>query len=282
MLGEVTELIEGLGSTVLKRLVLKHIDLLIVIAEVGIDELVVAWLAHVDHTTELAVDVFHHLNGTLQVEVDAGALDDGGEGWIHETGVVAPDVIAAVAQDDCFATDIGFLWKEGKVKTVLTVEDLVRLQFHRTRVDHSRPAARHADVYILVEEHAFSGTDIAEVHRTVPIHIPVDSIITSIAAFPVLTHNVDAPHRVGEVFLVADDGDNGYRVGSVVMDITTGDGYTRQITILEETEHVVGSLADGELSVRTLATGGVACFGHATVGGVHQCRTFRYGNLDLQ
>ena len=45
MLSEVTELVEDLISAIHKRLVLKHINLLIVIAEVGIDELVVVWLA---------------------------------------------------------------------------------------------------------------------------------------------------------------------------------------------------------------------------------------------
>ena len=69
--GKVTELFEDLVSTILKRVVFKHVDLLIVVAEVGIDELVVVRLAHVDHTTELAVDVFHHLDCTLHIEVNA-------------------------------------------------------------------------------------------------------------------------------------------------------------------------------------------------------------------
>ena len=70
MFGEVTEFIESFVGTVLELIVLKHIYLLIVIAEIGIDELVVGRLTQVNHTTEPAVDVFRHLHRALHIEVD--------------------------------------------------------------------------------------------------------------------------------------------------------------------------------------------------------------------
>ena len=67
---ELTEFIEGLIGTVLELIVLKHIYLLIVIAEISIDKLVVSRLTQVNHTTEPAVDVFRHLHRALHIEVD--------------------------------------------------------------------------------------------------------------------------------------------------------------------------------------------------------------------
>ena len=171
-----------------------------------------------------------------------------------------PDIVAAIAKKNNLTADIWLLGEESVVEVVLPVEDLIRLQFHRTRIYLSCPAARHADIHILIEEHPLRGANITEVHGTIPVHIPVGRIaITSIAGLSVITHNVYAPHRVGEVFLIADDGDDGYRVVVVGLDIASRDGHTGQITILEETEHEVSGSPGKELSIRTLIAGGVVC-----------------------
>ena len=59
---------------------------------------------------------------------DARALDDGGEGGIHETGVVLKGVITAVAYDDGLVANIGFLWKKRIIEAVLPVKNLARFQ----------------------------------------------------------------------------------------------------------------------------------------------------------
>ena len=170
-----------------------------------------------------------------------------------------PDIVAAIAEKKNLAADIGFLREEGVVEVVLPVENLIRLQFHGARIDHSCPSARHADVHILVKEHAFRGADIAEVHRTVPVHIPVHGITTAVAALAILALYIDAPHGVGEVFLIADDGDDGYRVVIFGLNIASRDGHTGQIAILEKAEYEVGSAPGKEHPICTLLAGGVGC-----------------------
>ena len=270
-------MLESLIGTVLEVCVLKEVNLFIVIAVVGIDKPVIVGFAEINHTFELTVDVFYHLHGALHIEVDARALDDSGQGGIHKTGVVLPDIVATITQKDGLITDVGFLWEEGIVEAVQPVEDLVRLQFHRTRIYLSCPSARHADVHILVEEHTLRRTDITEIHRTVPVLIPVDRIITSITCDTVLSHDVYAPHLISEVFLIADDGDDGNSIVGAGLDIASGDGHTGQITVFEETEHIVGGLVDGEQTIFAYLTGSIARGGrHAAIGGVHQSRALRY------
>ena len=191
--------------------------------------------------------------------------------------MVLPDIVATITQKEGLVTDVGFLWEEGIVEAVLSVENLVRLQFHRTGIYLSCPSARDADIHILVKEHTLRRTDITEIHRTVPVLIPVDRIITSITCDTILSHDVYAPHLICEVFLIADDGNNGNSIVGGGLDITSGDGHTGQITVFEETEHIVGGLVDGEQTIFAYLTGIIARGGrHAAIGGVHQSRALRY------
>ena len=170
-----------------------------------------------------------------------------------------PDIVAAIAEKKNLTSDIGLLREEGVVEVVLPVENLIRLQFHGARIDHSCPSARHADIHILVKEHAFRGADIAEVHRTVPVHIPVHGITTAIAALAVLALYIDTPHRVGEVFLIADNGDDGYCVVVLGLNIASRDGHAGQITILEQAEHEICGAPGIKHPICTLLAGGVGC-----------------------
>ena len=270
-------MLKSLIGTVLKVRVLKEVNLFIVIAVVGIDKLVIVGLAEVNHTFELTVDIFYHLHSALHIKVNARALDDGGQGGIHKTGVVLPDIVATITQKEGLVTDVGFLWEEGIVEAVLSVENLVRLQFHRTGIYLSCPSARDADIHILVKKHTLRRTDITEIHRTVPVLIPVGRIVTSITCDTIFPHDVYAPHRISEVFLIADDGDDGNSIVGIGLDITSGDGHTGQITVFEETEHIVGGLVDGEQAVVAYLTGSIAGGGrHAAIGGVHQGCALRY------
>ena len=78
--------------------VLKHVNLLVIIAEIGIDELVVVGLAQVQNTLEATIDVFSHLDETLHVHVYTRALDDCGKCRVRKART-RPDIVAAVAYE---------------------------------------------------------------------------------------------------------------------------------------------------------------------------------------
>ena len=61
MFAQFNELQVGLISTIHKLVVLEHINFLVVIAEIGIDELVVIGFTQVQHTLETAIDIFCYL-----------------------------------------------------------------------------------------------------------------------------------------------------------------------------------------------------------------------------
>ena len=124
---QLDDVVEHLVGAVGERCVLEHVDFVVVVAEVGIHELVVIGFAQVQHPLEGAVDVFSHLHQTLQVEVDARTLDNGGQRGVHEARV---GVVAAVAHQQGLVADMRFLGEEGVVEMVLVIEHLVRLQLH--------------------------------------------------------------------------------------------------------------------------------------------------------
>ena len=61
--------------------------------------------------------------------------------------------------------------------------------------------------------------------------------------------------RVGEVFLVAHDGDDGQGVVAAGLDIAAGDGYAGQVAVLEEADGEVGGIVEGELAILALLRG---------------------------
>ena len=63
---------------------------------------------------------------------------------------------------------------------------------------------------------------------------------------------VDTYLWVGEVFLVAHDGDDGQGVVAAGLDIAAGDGYAGQVAILVETKGEIGGVVEGEPSVFAL------------------------------
>ena len=160
--------------------------------------------------------------------------------------MVLKGIITAVTHNENLVANVGFLREERIIEAVLSVEDLVRLQFHRTRFYHSGTSARDCDIHILIEKHALCGTDIAEIHRPVPVHVIVARFIDTITGNAVFALHVDAPHRVSEVSFIADDGNDGDCIEGVGLNIAAGDRYTWQTAISEEAEHEVGGLADGE------------------------------------
>ena len=98
----------------------------------------------------------------------------------------------------------------------------------------------------MIEKHALCGTDIAEIHRSVPVHVIVARFIDTITGNAVFALHVDAPHGVSEVSFIADNRNYGDCIEGVGLNITAGDRYTWQIAFLEKAEHEVGGLADGE------------------------------------
>ena len=278
VLADVAEVAIGLVVTVLECLVLESVEFLVVVAPVGVGELVVVGLTQVQHAAELAIDEFCHLHGALYIEIYAGALDDGGQGGIGEAGVIVPGIIAAIAYQQYLVADIGFLWEKRIVEVVQSVEHLVGLQFHRTGRGGARPSAGDTHVYILVEEHALRRTDVTEIHGAIPVHIIIALLVLSVSGLAVGTVAVavDADLRVGEIGLITHDAHDGDGVFGVGLDVTARHGRTGQVTVLEEAEHEVGGIADGKLSDgRQTALRS----GHTAVDGVAQGGTF--GNLDF-
>ena len=112
----------------------------------------------------------------------------------------------------------------------------------------------------------------------------------SVTGLAVSAVAVDADHGVGEIGLIADDGDDGDGVFLVVLDITAGDGYAGQESFFEETEYVVGSLLDGKragtaFNARTTRFETVCPLFRSwqtTVGGIKECGSLRNLDLDIE
>ena len=137
---------------------------------------------------------------------------------------------------------------------VLTIKDLIGLQLERAVALRACPAARHADVDILVEQHLAIGADIREVHGAVPVHIIVAGRVLAIAGLAVGTVAiaVEANLRVGKELLVANDRDDGQRVFVVGLDIAARDGNAGQIALLIEAHGEVGGLVEGKDAILAL------------------------------
>ena len=140
--------------------VLEHVDLIIIVAPVGIDELVVVGLAQVEYATQLAVDILDDGHIRLHIDVDARTLKDGFEGGISEAGAIVPHVVATVAHQHGLVADIGLLGEERVVEAVLTIKNLVGFQLERAIALAAGPSARYTDIDILVEQHFAIATDI--------------------------------------------------------------------------------------------------------------------------
>ena len=96
--------IEGVGVD------FKLVYLFVVPAEVGIDEVLVVGLAHIEHADVLSVDELMHGQIRLGVDVDTRGEDDALDGWVLET---VPVVVAAIAYLERAVAQIGFFGKEG-------------------------------------------------------------------------------------------------------------------------------------------------------------------------
>ena len=278
VLTDVAEVMVGLVVAILECLILESVNFLVVIAPVSVGELVIIGLAQVQHATELAVDIFSHLHGALHVNIETRALDDGSQGGVGEAGVIVPGIIAAIAYQQYLAADVGLLGEEGMVEVVQSVEHLVRFEFHRTRSGSACPSAGDAHVHILIEQHTFRRTDVTEIHRAIPVHVIVALLVLSISGLTIGTVAVavDADLGVTEISFIAHDAHDGDGVFGVGLDVTAGHRLAGQVAVLEESEHEIGSIADGKLSGgrRTALRSG-----HTAVGGVAQGGTLR--NLDF-
>ena len=149
--------------------------------------------------------------------------------------------------------DIGLLGEEREIEAVLTVKDLVRLQFHRTGVDTPCPASGNGDVHILIEKHLSVRTQVTEIHWTFPVTIVVTWLILSVTGLTIrtVTITVNTDLRIREVPLVTHDADDRDGIFIVRLDIAAGYRDTGQVAVLKQTEHVVGGLADSELPLCT-------------------------------
>ena len=58
-------------GTIGKGAVLEHVDSVVVIAEVGIDELVIIRFTQVENALETSIDIFCYLYKTLHVDIDS-------------------------------------------------------------------------------------------------------------------------------------------------------------------------------------------------------------------
>ena len=239
---------------VLELQVLEGIELLVVVTPVGVGKLVVVGLAHIQHAAQLAVHIFNDGLVGLHVDVDARALDDGLQGRIHEAGVVHPNVIATIADEQHLAADVGFLREERIVEAVLAVEHLVRFQLERAETLRACPAARCADVHVLIEEHLAIGTDVAEVDRAVPVAVVVARLILAIAGLAIgaVAVAVEANLRIGEVTLIAHDGDDGQSVLVRGLNVGAGNGHAGQVAVAEQADGEIGRPREGEYAVSTL------------------------------
>ena len=168
-----------------------------------------------------------------------------------------PHVVAAIAQEEGLAADVGLLGEEGVVVAVLPVENLVCFQLEGAVALLTGPSAGDLDVHVLVVEHLSLGSEKAEVHRPVPGLVVVAGPVLSVAGLAVgaVAVAVDACLRVGEIFLVAHDADDGDGVLVGGLDVAAGDGHAGQVAVLVEAEREAGGLGDGELSVEALLAG---------------------------
>ena len=126
MLTQFQKTVPSLISAVGELKILKVVNLLVIVAPIGIDELVVVRLAQVQYTSELTVDILRHLYRTLHININTRALYDAGHRRVLKAAV---SVVAAITYKQGFVTDIGLLREEGIVQVVQSVEDLIRLQF---------------------------------------------------------------------------------------------------------------------------------------------------------
>ena len=168
---------------------------------------------------------------------------------------------------------------------VKPIEHLTAFQLEGAGSVLARPATGDTDVHVLIEQHLAIGADVAEIHRAVPWLVPVHRIIATVARDAVLAFNVNAPHRVIEETVVADNGDDGDGVVLVVLDIAARHRSARQIAVLKKTEHIArgtpyGELARGASFSRTISL-------HRThrqtaIGGVHQYGTIGNIYIDVE
>ena len=128
VLAQLIDALQDTVVTILHDAVLESIQLFIIVAEVGIGKVVVIRFAQVQHTSQLAIHILDDRHIRLHVEVDARALDDGFQGCIHETGVIRPHVVAAIAHEQRLVARIGLLREEGIIVAVLPVEHLAGFQ----------------------------------------------------------------------------------------------------------------------------------------------------------
>ena len=242
MTAQFKDAVDDAVVAVLHLEVFEGIKLLVVIAEIGVGKVVVVGFAQVQHATHLPVHIFYDRHVRLHIEVDARALDDGFERRIDETGVVAPDVVSAIAEEQGLAADIGLLREEGEVEAVLSVKRFARLQFERTVLLGTGVAARNLDVYVLIEQHFALRREVAEIHGTVPRLIVILRLGLSVARLAVgaVAIAVEAYLGVGEIFLIANDADDRERILVGCLYEAAGDRHAGQVSVLIETEHIVG------------------------------------------
>ena len=199
--------------------------------------------------------------------------------------MVIPYIITAITYQQRLVSDKRFLWEERIVEAVLSVKYLIRLKFHRTRIDISCPSTRNTNVNILVEKHTFRRTDVTEVHWTVPRLVPVYGSVATFTGNTIGTLYVNTPHRIGKVTLITYNRDDGNGIVVTCLDKTTSDRNTGQITIFEKTEYIISSPCNSKFPVRAFLT--VSCrttfFGcrwNTAVGRIHQRSTI--GDINMK
>ena len=248
-LRESHQLVEAGGRAALLHIagVAAHLELVyLVVAQpiVGIDVILIVGLAYVEHAYILSVDEL--MNGliALYVDIHARRLEHIAQGSILQSGLV---LVAAVAYLQGAVAYVGFLFEEG-VRQVLVASHLLgTFQLERMGQPGTAPAATDLQLYILIEHHPAVGCEVREVHRALPVHVPVAGFSHAVAGPAVAAALHQHTHLVAiEETVVAHYRYHRQVVVAVFIYIGTRSDRRGQHAVGKEAEAIAGGGADSK------------------------------------
>ena len=173
---------------------------------------------HVEHAHITAIDEFVNGLVALTVDIDARTLQYHLNGWVLKTGT---GIVTTITNLQGTVADIGLLFEEGVGQVLIAAHLLIAFQFERMWGVSTAPAATHLQVYILIEHHVAIAVDEREIHRALPVHVPVAVGILSVARTSVRSFLEHANLRAVKEVGISHDGYYGQVVVLVAQDIGT-------------------------------------------------------------
>ena len=269
---------------------LKEIYLVIVISIVGIDEVLVVRLPQVDGSAIEPVEEMHHRLVALCIDVQSAAYDNLLHRRVAQAAVV---VVACTAEDYLLVAQVRLVVEELIVEPVLSLVYLLGIHLPSvggvgTAVS---PVALHAR--LLIDHLTALGIKVLDVHRPVPVHVPVARRGLSQSGTSVHASGEDAQLGAVQMSLIRGHGHGCQRYVEVLDDVCLCDHWAGQHAVLVEAQAHGARLAEDEASGpcggpvgerRRAAVGGIAqgeALGdgdrHAGTSPVHTARKAHLG-----